>query len=95
MIGQKESFYDPNPWWMVVDSRGKLWRALQGGDVLIGNHVSAILTTPTPHILAQKILVWLPLQSLAVKKKTFFFFVQILGGEKLLKFGEKWAVKNF
>ena len=22
------------------------------------------------------------------------FFVQILGGEKLLKFGEKWAVKN-
>ena len=23
------------------------------------------------------------------------FFVQILGGEKLLKFGEKWAVKNF
>ena len=22
-------------------------------------------------------------------------FVQILGGEKLLKFGEKWAVKNF
>ena len=24
-----------------------------------------------------------------------FFFVQSLGGEKLLKFGEKWAVKNF
>ena len=24
-----------------------------------------------------------------------FFFVQILGGEKLLKFGEKWAVKIF
>ena len=23
------------------------------------------------------------------------FFVQILGGEKLLKFGEKWAVKHF
>ena len=23
------------------------------------------------------------------------FFVQILGGEKLLKFGEKWAVKKF
>ena len=23
------------------------------------------------------------------------FFVQILGGEKLLKFGEKWAVKYF
>ena len=37
-------------------------------------------------------LAWPPLQSLAVKKKTFF--VQILGGEKLLKFGEKWAVKN-
>ena len=31
--------------------------------------------------------VWLPLQSLAVKKK--LFFVQILGGEKLLKFVEK------
>ena len=28
------------------------------------------------------------------EKKTFLF-VQILGGEKLLKFGEKWAVKNF
>ena len=23
------------------------------------------------------------------------FFVQIFCGEKLLKFGEKWAVKNF
>ena len=23
------------------------------------------------------------------------FFVQILGGEKLLKFGEKWAVEHF
>ena len=32
-------------------------------------------------------LAWLPLQSLAVKKK--LFFVQILGGEKLLKFVEK------
>ena len=39
-------------------------------------------------------LVWPPpLQSLAVKKN--FFFVQILGGEKLSKFGEKWAVKHF
>ena len=36
----------------------------------------------------------LPLQSLAVKKK-LFVFLQILGGEKLLKFGEKWAVKYF
>ena len=27
------------------------------------------------------------------EKKTFF--VQILGGEKLLEFGEKWAVKTF
>ena len=27
-------------------------------------------------------------------EKTTFFFVQILGGENLLKFGEKWAVKN-
>ena len=38
-------------------------------------------------------LAWPPLQCLAVKKN--FFFVQILGGEKLLKFGEKWAVKKF
>ena len=34
-----------------------------------------------------KVLAWLPLQSLAVNKK--LFFVQILGGEKLLKFVEK------
>ena len=27
-------------------------------------------------------------------EKKLLFFVQILGGEKLLKFGEKWAVKN-
>ena len=40
-----------------------------------------------------KVLAWPPLQSPAVKKK--FFFVQILGGEKLLKFGETWAVKIF
>ena len=33
-------------------------------------------------------LAWPPLQSLAVKKKNFFF-VQILGDEKLLKFVEK------
>ena len=33
-------------------------------------------------------LAWLPLQSLAGEKK--LFFVQILGGEKLLKFVEKW-----
>ena len=39
------------------------------------------------------VLAWPSLQSLAVKKK--LFFVQILGGEKLLKSGEKWAVKNF
>ena len=41
-----------------------------------------------------RLLVWPPLQSLAVKKKTFEL-VQSLGGEKLLKFGEKWAVKYF
>ena len=41
----------------------------------------------------KEVLAWPSLQSLAVKKK--LFFVQILGGEKLLKFGEKWAVKNF
>ena len=40
----------------------------------------------------REVLAWPPLQSLAAKKN---FFVQILGGEKLLKFGEKWAVKNF
>ena len=34
----------------------------------------------------------LPAEPRAEKK---LFFVQILGGEKLLKFGEKWAVKNF
>ena len=44
-------------------------------------------------VLQLHLLAWPPLQSLAVKKKNFF--VLILGGEKLLKFGEKWAVKNF
>ena len=34
-----------------------------------------------------KNLAWLPLQSLAVKK--IFFLCKFLGGEKLLKFGEK------
>ena len=38
-------------------------------------------------------LAWPPLQSLAVKKN--FFFVQILGGEKLIKFVEKVPVKYF
>ena len=38
-------------------------------------------------------LAWLPLQSLAVKKN--FFFVQILGGEKLFKFVEKCRWKTF
>ena len=36
-----------------------------------------------------EVLAWPPLQSLAVKKK--LFFVQILGGEKLLKFVENCA----
>ena len=44
-------------------------------------------------VLQFNLLAWPSLQSLAVKKN--FFFVQILGGEKLLKFGEKWAVKHF
>ena len=40
-----------------------------------------------PWMALPRLLVWLPLQSLAV---TFFFcFVQILGGKKLLKFLEK------
>ena len=47
----------------------------------------------TAYDWTKKSLAWPPLQSLAVKKN--FFFVQILGGEKLLKFGEKWAVNNF
>ena len=38
-------------------------------------------------------LAWLPLQSLAVKKR--LFFVQILGSEKLLKFVEKCRWKTF
>ena len=40
----------------------------------------------------QKVSVALPAEPRGEKK---LFFVQILGGEKLLKFGEKWAVKNF
>ena len=35
------------------------------------------------YIYITRFLAWLPLQSLAVKKKNFF--VQILGGEKLLE----------
>ena len=38
-------------------------------------------------------LAWPPPAEPRGEKK--LFFVQILGGEKLLKFGEKWAVKNF
>ena len=34
-----------------------------------------------------------PAEPRGEKKK--LFFVQIFGGEKLLKFGEKWAVRNF
>ena len=34
----------------------------------------------------------IPAEPRSEKKKKI---VQILGGEKLLKFGEKWAVKNF
>ena len=40
----------------------------------------------------QLVSVALPAEPRGEKK---LFFVQILGGEKLLKFGEKWAVKNF
>ena len=45
-----------------------------------------------PVARAQGISVALPAEPRGEKK---LFFVQILGGEKLLKFGEKWAVKNF
>ena len=37
--------------------------------------------------LVKQLLAWPPLQSLAVRKN--FYFVEILGGEKLLKFVEK------
>ena len=56
---------------------------------LSGRHRGIASERASPGFL----LAWPPLQSLAVKKN--FFFVQILGGEKLLKFGEKWAVKIF
>ena len=41
----------------------------------------------------REILAWPPPAEPRGEKK--LFFVQILGGEKLLKFGEKWAVKHF
>ena len=43
-------------------------------------------------ISVRSVSVALPAEPRGEKK---LFFVQILGGEKLLKFGEKWAVKNF
>ena len=46
----------------------------------------------TPEGGGKRISVALPAEPRGEKK---LFFVQILGGEKLLKFGEKWAVKNF
>ena len=42
---------------------------------------------------AERLSVALPAEPRGEKK--LFFFVQILGGEKLLKFGEKWVVNNF
>ena len=45
------------------------------------------------HVVGGETISVAPPQSLAVKKK--LFFVQILGGEKLLKFGEKWTVNIF
>ena len=45
-----------------------------------------------PESLDPFVSVALPAEPRGEKK---LFFVQILGGEKLLKFGEKWAVKNF
>ena len=47
-------------------------------------------TTQTPRILILSVAP--PAEPRGEKK---LFFVQILGGEKLLKFGEKWAVNNF
>ena len=45
-----------------------------------------------PGQTSEHVSVALPAEPRGEKK---LFFVQILGGEKLLKFGEKWAVKNF
>ena len=47
------------------------------------------------------VIIWPQWQILSVappaepRGENKLFFVQILGGEKLLKFGEKWAVKKF
>ena len=55
---------------------------------------------PTPSVrqplfeTSETNLAWLPLQSLAVMKKRLFF-VQILGGEKVLEFVEKCAGEIF
>ena len=57
------------------------------------SHVESQIDHPIicgQHVL---LLAWPPPAEPRGEKK--LFFVQILGGEKLLKFGEKWAVKNF
>ena len=46
-----------------------------------------------PIWIAEKIVSVAPPAEPRGEKK--LFLLQILGGEKLLKFGEKWAVKNF
>ena len=51
-------------------------------EFLGGEHVLGLVPASLPHTLSAR----LPLQSPAVKTT---FFVQILGGEKLLKFVEK------
>ena len=54
-----------------------------GSADLIFMGAGIFLTVRHPNKGGCKHLAWLPLQSLAVKKKNIFF-VQILGGEKLL-----------
>ena len=55
-------------------------------------HQAAVATGEVVHCNSL-LLAWPPPAEPRGEKK--LFFVQILGGEKLLKFGEKWAVKNF
>ena len=43
-------------------------------------------------VIPRKVLAWLPLQSLAVKKN--FFLCKFWAVKNFLKFGEKWAVIN-
>ena len=60
-----------------------------GPEIHVTSSYEVVNTAQPLHSLVS---VALPAEPRGEKK---LFFVQILGGEKLLKFGEKWAVKNF